>query len=212
MLDLYLFRHGECEANTHSDMIGGQTNESPLTALGETQARALGIRLFNERIRFDRIFSSSAVRALDTARIVCNHIAFNKKMIAVCADLLELNQGDWQGDKRSDRYTVACLKEMNILHPDFSAPGGESQREVEHRMFRWFFRHGLPEVGLGKNKETIGIFGHGMAFKCFLRGILNFSPVMTYKFDLDNTSITRLTFGREGWRVKTVNDTAHLHL
>lgn len=212
MLDLYLFRHGECKANTRADMIGGQTNSSPLTLRGKTQAENLGWRLIVEKIKFDRIFSSEAVRALDTAWIVCARIAFNKKAIIVCPELLELNQGEWQGKKRSETYTVERLKDMNLIHPDFSAPGGESQREVEHRMFRWFYEHKLPEAGLGEGKETVGVFGHGMAFKCFLRGILNFSPAMSYKIDLDNTSITRLTFSREGWRVKTINDTAHLWL
>ncbi|MFH0892103.1 MAG: histidine phosphatase family protein [Candidatus Falkowbacteria bacterium] len=210
MLDLYLIRHGECVANTQADRIGGQTNESPLTPLGEAQAVYLGRRLARNRIRFDLVFSSSAARAIATAGIVCPYAVFPLEKIIICPDLLELNQGDWQGKKRSDTYTVECLKDMNLLHPDFAAPNGESQRIVEHRMFRWLHEFNLPATGLKKKTTTAAVFGHGMAFKCFLRGILNSSPVMTFKFDIDNTSVTRLTFGREGWRVKTINDTAHL--
>lgn len=61
---------------TVDQRIGGRTNHSPLTPLGERQAQALGAHLRAalahagvqpQRCRF---FSSTAVRAEDTARIV----------------------------------------------------------------------------------------------------------------------------------------------
>ncbi len=39
---------------------------------------------------------------------------------------------------------------------------------------------------------SVAIFGHGMAFKCLLRGILGFQPQHSYKIHLDNTAITEL--------------------
>lgn len=56
--------------------IGGRTNHSPLTPLGEAQARALGAHLRRELAQAQcppercHFFSSTAVRAVDTARAV----------------------------------------------------------------------------------------------------------------------------------------------
>lgn len=46
MLQVLLVRHAQCEMNLEIDKrIGGRTNHSPLTPLGEAQARALGAHL-----------------------------------------------------------------------------------------------------------------------------------------------------------------------
>lgn len=77
MLKVLLVRHAQCEMNlVVNERIGGRTNHSPLTSLGEQQARALGAHL-RAVLQRDGIapqlvqfHSSTAVRALDTARIV----------------------------------------------------------------------------------------------------------------------------------------------
>ena len=51
--------------------------------------------------------------------------------------LLELSQGDWEGKTRSKIYTPKILSLMNKRNWDFSAPNGESQRDVEKRMLKW---------------------------------------------------------------------------
>ena len=57
---------------------------------------------------------------------------------------------------------------------------------------------------------NVAVFGHGFAFKCALRGIMEFSPSITWKIDIANTSITELGFDHRGWHVFRVNDKAHL--
>mgnify|MGYP001810320319 CR=1 FL=1 len=59
-----------------SEFIGGRTNHSPLTPLGEQQAAALGAHLRAELAHAGvppsrvRVYSSTAVRAVDTAQAV----------------------------------------------------------------------------------------------------------------------------------------------
>lgn len=67
----------QCEMNLHvTERIGGRTNHSPLTPLGEAQAAALGAQLRAELAHHGvqphrvRVFSSTAVRAVDTAQHV----------------------------------------------------------------------------------------------------------------------------------------------
>lgn len=60
---------------------------------------------------------------------------------------------------------------------------------------------------------NVGVFSHGMAIKCLLRGILGSDPHMTHRLQIDNTSMTVLRHStHHGWQIQRVNDTAHLRL
>lgn len=61
--------------------------------------------------------------------------------------LLEMSQGNWEGCQRSDVYTTEILSLMDRFQPDFSAPSGESLRQVEFRMIQFLNGTivGLPE-------------------------------------------------------------------
>ena len=63
---LWFLRHGEAEPKGARDDA-----ERRLTEHGEAQARIAGRALDRLEVRFDAVFSSSRVRARDTARIAC---------------------------------------------------------------------------------------------------------------------------------------------
>jgi broad specificity phosphatase PhoE len=95
-------RHGQCEMNLRQGaIVGGQSNASPLTPLGEAQAAALGRHL--PRILAPHgapavVVASTAVRAADTAR---RALAAAPAGVAAGLEveetdqLLELAQGEW---------------------------------------------------------------------------------------------------------------------
>ncbi|MEE1541372.1 MAG: histidine phosphatase family protein, partial [Paludibacteraceae bacterium] len=90
MTKIYLCRHGETEWNVVKRMQG--QNNSNLTELGVSQAKALGKRL--EDIDIDIIYSSSCQRALDTAM----HARGNRDLQIIAEDdLREINLGNWEG-------------------------------------------------------------------------------------------------------------------
>jgi phosphohistidine phosphatase len=63
---LWLLRHGDAEPHgARSDF------ERRLTARGERQSRAAGSAFARLGVRFDRVFASPRVRALETARLAC---------------------------------------------------------------------------------------------------------------------------------------------
>jgi phosphohistidine phosphatase len=67
---LWLLRHGDAEPHgARSDF------DRRLTARGELQSRAAGLAFVRLGVRFERVFSSPRVRALDTARLVCTELA-----------------------------------------------------------------------------------------------------------------------------------------
>jgi len=202
MLELYLIRHAESEINYDKTQIGGRSNHIQLTPQGREQARLLAQRLLKEGIQFDEIYTSPAIRAIDTAKIVCSTIGGLDKIVKR-EDIQELSEGDWEGKPRIEIHTEETLARINSNNWEFQPPNGGSQRQVEERMY------GFVESLMTKDGK-IGVFGHGMSFKCLLRGIMGFSPSITYKIAIDKTSITRLKYDKQGWHLLCVNDTAHL--
>ena len=209
MLDLYLIRHAESEMNLNQHLIGGRSNQTPLSALGNVQALWLGRRLEEQKVLFDQVYCSTAVRTRQTAKIVCELINYPLEDIFYSERILELDEGDWEGQLREQIYTAPILAEINSNNWNFTPPNGESQREVEERMYSW-----IEENLLAQPRERLiaGVFTHGLAIKCLLRGILESKPGMTYKIELENTCITRLKYDQNGWHLRTVNDTGHLNL
>jgi len=205
-----------------ADKIGGRSVSSPLTPLGEEQAGLLGDflkeTLCEQEIASASFYSSSAVRAVDTGRIVMEKLERDFEKECVLTDeLLELDMGLWENQKRKECYTESVLQEIRKDVIRFKPPGGESQLDVEERMMRFVVENVIKGA-----EETGGIaivFGHGLAIKCALRSILDSAPHMTRKIVLNNTSITEVFYTPEhkainadqaGWQVMRVNDTSHL--
>lgn len=209
-LDLYLFRHAETEYNSSNHLIGGQSNFLKLSERGKNQARLLGARLVRECVRFDEIYSSTAERTQQTAGIVCDTTGFPIEKIITTSELLELSQGDWEGKERGQIYVPEVLAQMKSENWDFKAPNGESQKDVEERVYSW-----VEEILLQRGEDlTIGIFGHGVATKCLLRKIMNSNPELTYRICINNCSISRVKYSfsgqHQGWSLIKINDDAHL--
>ena len=207
MLDIYLIRHAESEMNKNEHLIGGRSNSTPLSQKGINQAISLGKRLKHSRVIFDELYSSTAKRTLETARKVGEHMGFSQDNVIKTSELLELDQGEWEGKPREQIYTPEVLTIIEGDNWNFTPPNGESQKDLEERLQKMIYR-----ILTSKNSQekTIGIFTHGMAIKCLLRGIMDFHSSLTYKVNLDNTSITRLKYDKKGWHLITINDTAHL--
>lgn len=210
MLDIYLLRHAESKSNLDQHLIGGRSNETPLSLQGELQALWLGERLQKDSTQFNQIYSSTAVRAQKTVEIVCKQIGYPLENIIYSEKLLELDQGNWQGQPRDKIYTPETLAKINQDNWNFTPPNGESQRDVEERMYSWVEENLLTKYREGQINFNTAIFTHGLAIKCLLRKIMGSNPAMTYKIVLDNTSITKISYSQMGWHLVKVNDAAHL--
>ncbi len=208
ILDLYLLRHGESEANL-SNIVGGRIIGTPLSDRGRIQARALGERLIDEEITFDEVYVSPALRTTQTAEIVLGELeraVIPGPRLVIVDELLELSQGELEGQSRDLIYTDKRRALMNANPFDYKAPGGESQREVEERAYGW-----IEKTLLDRNEDLrIAIFGHGMVTKCLIRKFLDSNPANTYKMNIDNCSITRFKHDKKGWSMIQINDHSHL--
>jgi broad specificity phosphatase PhoE len=210
---LTLIRHGQSTQNQNPDLMGQLPNVA-LSDKGVKQAECLRKRL--KINKFDTIYSSPYTRALHTAEIVTDGSGYD---ITIVNDLREYNAGDWTNASRTEIVTLPVVAKMSLLNHSFKPPSGEALNQVERRASLWL------ENEILYNKEKIQkanelsktgdvanyiCFTHGMTIKCLLHYILGFDKSLTWKVTIENTSISQLYFGRDGWRLISINDHAHL--
>ncbi|KAK7315768.1 hypothetical protein VNO77_34341 [Canavalia gladiata] len=135
--EVFLISHGECELNLAPDLVGGRCATAALTANGKRQARALAVFLKSQGVRFSAVYSSPLDRARSTAVSVCKEVNFSEEQIQSSDALAEISQGNWEGCLRSEIYTPEIQALIDRLQPDFTAPSGESLRQVEFRMIHF---------------------------------------------------------------------------
>jgi len=212
---LNLIRHGQSETNALKDIVG-QTAIDPLSEKGRFQARLLGERLSKEGENMDYVYSSTYTRAHDTAKIATGGI----HPITLVPELREYDAGDWIGKSRKDVHPVPTMLRMAAMTHGFLPPSGESLHMVERRASKWLedaILYNKQMIEFASNRRATGAkplniyaFSHGMTIKCLLHYVMGFDQSFTWKLTLENTSISKLYFGPEGWRLLTINDHAHL--
>ncbi|GBF89533.1 hypothetical protein Rsub_02251 [Raphidocelis subcapitata] len=216
MRRILLVRHGQSEMNLiQAKIVGGQSNSSPLTPLGEWQADALGrhlARLLHPHPAPALVASSTAVRASDTARRLLAAAGLPAVEVEESEALLELDQGEWEGAARAECYTAAALAAIQADPWHFAAPGGESQADVERRATAHVLEGVMPRLRPGGPPGVV--VAHGLTIKCFLRGVLGSAPANSWKIRLDNTAVVEVGWvdsgPAAGWHLLRVNDAAHL--
>lgn len=213
--DFYFFRHGQCAAQLNPELVGGRKKESPLTNKGCLQAEQLACRLKLEDIKFDLVYSSTLLRAEQTATIVCDMIGYSPGFIVKTDNLVELDYGDWETQLKEAVYTPEVSALINFQHPWFLPPNGECRKTVQMRMTEWLLSvlhnpHLLSTVSLDGHSYKIGVFSHGLALGCLAQTIMGTDASVAARFWFDNCSISHLRFDSRGWHVFSINDTGHL--
>lgn len=134
--ELYLLRHGQTRFNAER-RLQGQCN-SPLTALGERQAYAMGVTLKQHirDIRQWQVVSSPLGRALQTAERVCAGLGISSEHIRTDARIQEVGLGQWE-----QRHIDEILASQPQLQqqPDWylKAPQGEEFAAIRLRLNHW---------------------------------------------------------------------------
>lgn len=128
MTTLHFIRHGQTNWNLEK-RIQGQT-DSVLTNTGLEQAQKVAEDL--KHIPFKAAYSSSSVRAKDTAQAILKH---HKLDLTLRDDMREILLGDWEGRLYKD---VAVEDQDNHRHfaedpSQFDMPGAETFYQVQDR-------------------------------------------------------------------------------
>jgi broad specificity phosphatase PhoE len=202
-VELYLIRHAETLMNTSPHLVGGRSNETPLTERGIEQAKQLGRSMLSKQIIPNKVFASPALRTIDTARYSLAEMGLDTKPLVEDA-IQELSQGIWEGRPRVDVYTDIVLEDIARLGKDFKLDGGESMNDVGHRMRKWITET-FAESNTSDPVERDFIYTHGGAIKYLASHILGWSHKQTYATEIDNTSVSLVVRTNDQWKVEYLN-------
>lgn len=197
-----LVRHGESELNVRQpSIVGGRSRWCELTPRGIAQARHLGRWLADSRMPIDRVVSSTAVRAQQTARYALEQTPVPLRSLETFVELEEMGQGQWENLPRAETYTPAVIAQIRESPWTFSAPGGESQGDVCRRAQRWLDAHVLTS-----DVAHTWVFTHGMVIKLLVTGLRGGDQGAAWQIPIQNTSLTRIQHDPlEGWVVRSLN-------
>ena len=192
---IYVFRHGETDANIEHRMQGWL--DTPLNSNGVAQARALAQKLVD--VKFDHVYSSPLSRALDTARAVVGdqHIVLN-------GDLREWNMGDFCGhilrltdspaDTPIDMSADIIYAPLALLsNDDYVPPNGES-----YNMFIVRVRDALLDIVKNSDGKTIAIATHTGVAKNIIK---QFTDVKWPRGGMPNAEYFKLEYDGEKFTV-----------
>ncbi len=174
---LFYFRHGETLWSLSGQYTG--VTDLPLTANGETQARAL--KPWVGAIAFTHVLTSPRLRA----RATCEFAGLGDRA-ALEPDLAEWNYGDYEG-----RRSIEIHEERpgwNIFQE--GCPNGESPSEVSDRSDRLIER-------IRKLDGNVALFSHGQFGKVFCARWIGLSVLQAQHFDLAPASMSILGADRD---------------
>lgn len=153
-MEILMVRHGQTEANVHNWYYG--FTDSPMTALGEEQARTAGVFINKLKFEPDKIFISERHRTRDTLTLM------NFPLAAAQVDgrINEQHMGQFECMAYEDikaKYPQA-FDDWNKDFNNYAPPGGESHASLYNRV-KDFLEELIDKYG--QTEEKIFIVTHG---------------------------------------------------
>ncbi|MBX3498683.1 MAG: histidine phosphatase family protein [Alphaproteobacteria bacterium] len=165
---VFLFRHGETEWNA-TGRIQGRL-DSPLTARGREQARAMGVALkaiAGAACRDMLVFASPLGRVRETLSLAAETAGLDVAGCRFDDTLREITWGEWDGMTRAeiDQRAPGAMAERERAKWGHAPPGGESYQAAALRV-----RPFLDAVLAQAADRPVALFSHGAVGRV-LRGL-----------------------------------------
>ena len=165
---LVLLRHGQSEWNLANKFTGFK--DVNLTDKGREEAVNAGKLLKGAGISFDQVFSSTQIRANDTAELALNEAGQGELFESMIRDpdLRERDYGDLTGLDKDETREKYGEDQVHIWRRSYTTPppGGECLQDVvENRVRPYYDANIKPMVDEGKN---ILIAAHGNSLRAML--------------------------------------------
>ncbi len=183
MADLILLRHGQSQWNLENRFTGWV--DVPLSPRGEEEARNAGTKLAGRRI--DQLYTSTLVRAIDTARIAFETAKIANVPTTRDAALNERMYGDLQGLNKAEaakKFGDAQIHTWRRSY-DVRPPGGESLADTAARVIPYWEQHILPDLRAGKN---VLIAAHGNSLRALVMHLDGLSRDEVLKLEIPTGS------------------------
>ncbi|MDK1025203.1 MAG: histidine phosphatase family protein [Gammaproteobacteria bacterium] len=195
---ILLVRHAQTRANI--DQVWHGITDTPLTPEGHRQASLAGHYINDHFAPLSKVYASQLQRARHTAEAIAQH-----QGLTVESDkrLQEVDNGDWEEMSYADLHEQHNYWSNTMREDSYSAPGGESRREVTRRMLA-----SLSEIARRHIEETVAVVSHGLAIAMVLAHLTESESADWSTYDTQNTGITILNSA--DLSVIEFNITAHL--
>jgi 2,3-bisphosphoglycerate-dependent phosphoglycerate mutase len=197
---LIVVRHGETSWNREKRMQG--TTDTPLSEVGQAQARALGRRLAGRE--FAALYASDLSRARDTASIIADHTG---RQLVMDSRLRERRFGVFEGltaGEIQERFPEEYARFVS-RDPDYEVPGGESARGFAGRCLGC-----LSEIAGRHRGEEIVVVTHGLVLDSLYRAAQGLGHGERRPVPLINASLNFFHFNAGAWRLELWGDVGHL--
>jgi probable phosphoglycerate mutase len=147
---IYLVRHGQTQFNAERRYQGAC--DSPLTALGQSQARDIGARLAAVAPAHSRLVASPLGRTQHTARLI-REAAGLAAPLETDPRLAEISMGSWDGRNREEITEISPDFPAIAMLPDWymRSPDGETHDALAARLRSWLdeaLAHGGPIIAV----------------------------------------------------------------
>lgn len=211
VFDFYFIRHGESQSNVTPGIAAGENFDAPMTERGHKQAEAAGSRLGNEGVKFDKIYSSSLVRAKQTTEGVLRGMQLEETDYEQVDAIIEKQTPAWRGKLAKDVMPTDVRLLMAEKGKYFKPADGETMRWVERRASNWLEDEVIynPDWYEKDGTHTIAIVSHGDTMRALLHYITGMDNRLAMRTDIFNCSISRFRFGKLGWHIGSINDSSH---
>ncbi len=202
---IILVRHGETDWNKEGRFQG--QIDIPLNSNGKQQALAAGEML--EGIKFDKAYSSSMTRPMETAQIILKDQP--NLIIQKQTGLVEIGHGLWEGKLESEINSKwnSLLSDWKQAPETVQMPEGESLDDVSNRAITcWesICKNLLPH-------ETALVVAHDAVNKTILCNILGLTNADIWKIKQGNGGITIIDITQSSTKpnlIACLNITSHL--
>jgi len=199
-----LVRHGETTWNLEGRRQG--QSDSPLTAAGLAQARAIAERLAAGPAPADALYSSD----LSRARRIAEEISAACGLPVIPDERLrEKSFGVIEGLRQAEveaRYPQVAAQIAKKL-PDYAPPGGESLAEAQRRGIA-----ALEDLAGRHPSGRVIVVSHGALLGMFLRHVLGLSLTAPRRFTLENGSLSFVAYRHAAgaWHITSFGEVSHL--
>ena len=201
MTRVIFIRHGETLWNIEEREMGHL--DSPLSDLGERQAKAIANRL--NGVSFAHLFSSDLGRAIQTATYISEKTGHK---IETDIELRERNMGIFQGYTRSEmkkHFPVEWNQYNSENKFEYVIPSGESQRQRLERSIRVMNR-----LADSHPDEAIVVVSHGGILRGFFEFVVGLEPGNEGRFLRRNATFNSFLKENGNWALEVWGDTSHL--
>ncbi|MBZ9996850.1 MULTISPECIES: histidine phosphatase family protein [unclassified Mesorhizobium] len=193
----FLVRHAAHD-NVGSYLAGRMAGVC-LGEAGKAQAAHLGGRMARETIA--AILCSPRERTQETAVPIA--LACGVGEIAICAELDEIDFGDWSGKTFDELNGDAGWRAWNDQRQEARTPSGETMLDVQQRIVS--LMNGVREL---HQNQCVALISHADVIKAAVCKVLGLPVGDCFRFDIDPASITTIVWGDWGSKLLRLNEAA----